>query len=106
MCSAEPPEGDLYAIDGFERYRPGIKTPMNAMLFATERLTRMPKGVRVALFCDHVEVPVNPCGRVDAKLFRQALAFAIFHAMPAEIARQILACHAVEGTIHALKRLT
>lgn len=46
LCGAQPPEGDAYAIAGYQRFRPGVKKVMNSMIFATKRLTRMPKGVR------------------------------------------------------------
>lgn len=46
LCGAQPPEGDAYAIPGYQRFRPGVKKVMNSMIFATKRLTRMPKGVR------------------------------------------------------------
>lgn len=46
LCGALPPESDAYAIPGYQRFRPGVKKVMNSMLFATKRLTRMPKGVR------------------------------------------------------------
>ncbi|PKN09758.1 MAG: hypothetical protein CVU73_02115 [Deltaproteobacteria bacterium HGW-Deltaproteobacteria-8] len=48
LCGVEPPEGDAYAIPGFQHHRSGVKKIMNAMLFATKRLVRMPKGVRKA----------------------------------------------------------
>ncbi len=46
LCGAQPPECDAYAIPGYQRFRPGVKKVMNSMIFATKRLTRMPKGVR------------------------------------------------------------
>jgi hypothetical protein len=46
LCGAQPPEDDAYAIPGYQRFRPGVKKVMNSMIFATKRLTRMPKGVR------------------------------------------------------------
>lgn len=46
LCGAQPPEGDAYAIPSYQRFRPGVKKVMNSMIFATKRLTRMPKGVR------------------------------------------------------------
>ena len=48
LCGAPPPEGDAYAIPGFLDHRSGVKKIMNAMLFASQRLSRMPKGVRKA----------------------------------------------------------
>lgn len=48
LNKAHPPEGDAYAIPGYEAHREGVKKIMNAMLFATKRLTRMPRGVRKA----------------------------------------------------------
>lgn len=46
LCGAQPPPGDLYLLPGLEEHRSGIKKIMNAMMFSTKRLTRMPKGVR------------------------------------------------------------
>jgi len=46
LSGAQPPEDDAYAIPGYQRFRPGVKKVMNSMIFATKRLTRMPKGVR------------------------------------------------------------
>lgn len=46
LCGAQPPDCDAYAIPGYQRFRPGVKKVMNSMIFATKRLTRMPKGVR------------------------------------------------------------
>lgn len=41
--SGQPvPEGDLYAIPGFERSRAAIKVVFNAMMFCTERLKNLP----------------------------------------------------------------
>ena len=45
LCGALPPAGDAYAIPGFLYHRSGVKKVMNSMLFATQRLSRMPKGV-------------------------------------------------------------
>jgi hypothetical protein len=53
LCGAEPPSGDLYLLPGLEEHRNGIKKVMNAMLFATKRLTRMPKGVRAEFSKSH-----------------------------------------------------
>ena len=46
LCGAQPAEGDAYAIPGLEEHRSGIKKVMNAMLFSTKQLSRMPQGVR------------------------------------------------------------
>jgi hypothetical protein len=53
LCGAQPPPGDLYLLPGLEEHRNGIKKVMNAMLFATKRLTRMPKGVRAEFSKNH-----------------------------------------------------
>jgi hypothetical protein len=53
LCGAQPPVGDLYLLPGLEEHRTGIKKVMNAMLFATKRLTRMPKGVRAEFSKSH-----------------------------------------------------
>ena len=42
----EPPQGDLYAIPGFEEYRDGLKLVINSALFVDERQVRMPAGGR------------------------------------------------------------
>ncbi|WP_217352545.1 hypothetical protein, partial [Ruegeria sp. HKCCC1038] len=41
-----PKMSDLYAIPGFENYRPGIKKFMSSMLFAEVPIRRMPRGLR------------------------------------------------------------
>ncbi|WP_089271432.1 hypothetical protein [Humidesulfovibrio mexicanus] len=46
LCGAQPLDCDAYDIPGYQRFRPGVKKVMNSMIFATKRLTRMPKGVR------------------------------------------------------------
>ncbi len=46
LNKAQPPAGDAYSVPGYEAHREGVKKVMNAMLFATKRLTRMPRGVR------------------------------------------------------------
>jgi hypothetical protein len=46
LCGTQPPPRDLYVLPGLEKYRNGVKKVMNAMMFATKQLTRMPKGVR------------------------------------------------------------
>jgi hypothetical protein len=53
LCGAQPPLEDLYLLPGLEEHRNGIKKVMNAMLFATKRLTRMPKGVRAEFSKSH-----------------------------------------------------
>jgi hypothetical protein len=53
LAKAQPPSPDVYRVRGFEEkaYRPGIKKLLNAMLFATKPLTRMPAGVREYFPC-------------------------------------------------------
>jgi hypothetical protein len=47
LANAQSPSPDVYQVKGFEEaYRPGIKKLLNAMLFATKPLTRMPAGLR------------------------------------------------------------
>lgn len=53
LCGVPPPPGDLYLLPGFEAHRSGIKKVMNAMMFATKRLTRMPKGIRLEFLKSH-----------------------------------------------------
>ncbi|MEK9843963.1 hypothetical protein [Thalassospira sp.] len=53
MLGEEPPADDLYSVPGFANHRSGIKRVMNAMLFSTKPLTRMPKGVRQSFARDH-----------------------------------------------------
>jgi hypothetical protein len=53
LCGAQPPAKDLYLLPGLEEHRNGIKKVMNAMLFTTKRLTRMPKGVRAEFSKSH-----------------------------------------------------
>ncbi len=53
MCGVQPPPGDLYDIPVFEEHRGGIKKVMNAILFSTRRLTRMPKGTRDKFAAEH-----------------------------------------------------
>lgn len=43
-ANCEPPEGDLYDIIGDGTHRDGWKQLINALLFATERMTRWPQG--------------------------------------------------------------
>jgi len=45
MCKAQPPEEDIYDVPGFEGHRNGIKKVMNAMMFSTKPLSRVPEGV-------------------------------------------------------------
>jgi hypothetical protein len=51
LAKTTPPMPDVYRVPGFEdeKYRAGIKQFFNAMLFRTEPITRMPKGVRANL---------------------------------------------------------
>ena len=53
LCGAQLPSGDLYVLPGLETHRSGIKKLMNAMMFATKRLSRMPKGIRLELSEHH-----------------------------------------------------
>lgn len=46
LAGVAPPQSDLYAVPGFEAYRPGIKKVMAAMAFATAPLKRFPQGTR------------------------------------------------------------
>jgi len=46
LCGEQPPEQDAYDIPGYSMHREGVKKIMNAMIFATKRLVRMPHGVR------------------------------------------------------------
>ncbi|MCC5858631.1 MAG: hypothetical protein JJT90_10775 [Ectothiorhodospiraceae bacterium] len=40
-----PAQEDAYQVPGFERHREGVKRLFNAMLFASQPMTRMPKGL-------------------------------------------------------------
>lgn len=53
LAGVEPSFTDAYLIPGFEQYRAGIKKVMNAMLFTTKPLVRMPKGVRKEFSARH-----------------------------------------------------
>ncbi len=46
LSGVQPDREDLYAIPRYGSFREGIKLVMNAMLFSSHRLTRMPKGGR------------------------------------------------------------
>lgn len=46
LCGEQPSIQDLYDIEGYKWHRKGLKTIMNAMMFATEPFIRMPRGVR------------------------------------------------------------
>ena len=46
MAGARMPEGDLYAIPGYEHCRAGIKKVMGAMAFSSALLSRFPKDTR------------------------------------------------------------
>ena len=46
LAKVEPRFTDSYLVPGFEMHRQGIKKVMNAMLFTTKPLMRMPQGVR------------------------------------------------------------
>ncbi|MXN66710.1 hypothetical protein GR183_17485 [Stappia sp. GBMRC 2046] len=52
---ASQPAGDLYAIDGLEGHREGIKKLVNAMLFAEKPLTRWPRDT-ASLFPEGTKV--------------------------------------------------
>ncbi|MGE3873474.1 MAG: hypothetical protein AB7F74_11015 [Parvibaculaceae bacterium] len=39
------PPGDVYAVPGFEQHRAGIKKVVNALIFATKPLVRLPKDI-------------------------------------------------------------
>ena len=43
---AQPPDGDLYTLQGFEDHRDGVKKLFNAMLFNTKVPIRFPKGTK------------------------------------------------------------
>ena len=53
FAATQPTADDMYDIPGFEEHRAGIKQVMNAMIFTTKPLTRMPKGVRKSFQKDH-----------------------------------------------------
>jgi hypothetical protein len=53
LCGVNPPPGDLYLVPGFEANREGIKKTINAMLFHSKRLSRMPQGVRLKFAEEH-----------------------------------------------------
>ncbi|MDX1068974.1 hypothetical protein FB004_109186 [Sinorhizobium medicae] len=46
LSGQKPPTDDLYHLWGYTQQRDGIKRVMNAMIFASERLDRFPKGTR------------------------------------------------------------
>ena len=48
MLRRRPPEGDLYAIPGFEKHREGVKKLFLSLLFSEGPVIRMPRGVRKA----------------------------------------------------------
>lgn len=45
-AGANPPDGDIYAIPGFENARDGLKKIMAAMQFFSKRMTRFPKDTK------------------------------------------------------------
>jgi len=49
IAGTKPAEGDAYTLPGLEDYRDGVKRVFNAMLFATKRLQKVPRGVRAEL---------------------------------------------------------
>lgn len=46
IAGQQPPEGDLYAVNGYHQHRDGIKRVMSAMLFANKVIERFPRGTR------------------------------------------------------------
>ena len=46
LVGAGPPDGDAYAIPGYEFWRPGIKKVFSALQFVKGDLVRKPKGTR------------------------------------------------------------
>lgn len=44
-----PPDGDLYAVPGFEDHRDGVKKVLNAMFFRKGPLQRLPRGAPAQL---------------------------------------------------------
>jgi hypothetical protein len=59
MAEATVPEGDLYAVPGFERHRDGIKQVLSSMTFADQRLVRMPDGVKKHFRKQHTATKVT-----------------------------------------------
>jgi hypothetical protein len=53
LARSIPLAHDLYVIPGFEFHRRGVKKVMNAMMFASKRLFRMPQGVRLEFSLEH-----------------------------------------------------
>lgn len=53
LAGSTPPPGDIYAIPGLARFRPGIKKVFNAITFATKPMSRMPRDTR-PLFPDRI----------------------------------------------------
>ncbi|MGD9803444.1 MAG: hypothetical protein AB7E81_17715 [Hyphomicrobiaceae bacterium] len=50
VIGKEPPDGDLYAIPGYEGYRSGIKLAMNALLFdKSPRRSKWPKEIGIGV---------------------------------------------------------
>lgn len=66
---AVPPEGDLYAIPGFEDYRSGIKMAMNCLLFDKGPRRRWPTDIGVGVGTDRDAV----CPRSVAALYAARL---------------------------------
>ena len=46
LCGIRPISEDCYRVQGYERYRSGIKKLFNAMTFAERPMTRYPKRVK------------------------------------------------------------
>jgi len=53
LAGAKPDGSDLYSVSGFEDHRAGIKQITNAMLFATRRLERFPRGTKESFAQKH-----------------------------------------------------
>jgi hypothetical protein len=49
MVGVSPPEGDIYQIPGFGRYREGVKKLFAAAMFSAEAFRRVPQGTRKLL---------------------------------------------------------
>lgn len=46
LAGQQPPEGDLYSLNGYNQQRDGIKRVMSAMLFADKAIDRFPRNTR------------------------------------------------------------
>lgn len=66
---AVPPAGDLYALEGAEDHRSGIKMAMNIFLFDTSsRRTKWPTEMGVGVGTDTQATPASPPALFDARL--------------------------------------